>query len=183
MEPQSDHNIRPFMIYIVLLGWLGFVIATGGYHWMITPKMLQQTPGVWYIETRLFKSEWEPGLTLNISTFMTKCLYWHTERGVWSTDGCQARSEPCDFSYFITFCCHQSVSVVSGGREKHSGAGAVSVQPPHLVRQLLLCDAQRRGHIPYSRAVCHCVAELRGAGVAVCLLQPLRDHSAVGLLR
>lgn len=171
------------MIYIVLLGWLVFVTATGGYRWMITPEMLQQTPGVWYIKTRPFNPEWEPGLTLNISSFMTKCLYWHTERGVWSTDGCQARSDLCCCSYFMTFCCHQSVSVVSGGREKHSGAGAVSVQPPHPVRQLLLCDAQRRGHIPHSRAVCHRVAELRGAGTAVCLLRPLPDHSAVGLLR
>lgn len=58
---------------------------------MITPEMLQQTPGVWYIDTRLFNSEWKPGLTLNISSFMTKCMYWHTEREVWSTDGCQAR--------------------------------------------------------------------------------------------
>lgn len=64
--------------------------ATGGYRWMITPEMLQQTPGVWHITTGLFSSEWEPGLTLNISSFMTKCLYWHTKMEMWSTDGCQA---------------------------------------------------------------------------------------------
>ncbi|CAF94444.1 unnamed protein product, partial [Tetraodon nigroviridis] len=59
--------------------------------WIITPEMLQQTAGAWSIHTRLFNSEWKPGLTLNISSFMTKCVYWHTEREVWSTDGCQAQ--------------------------------------------------------------------------------------------
>lgn len=92
MEPQSDHNIHiVYDSHHVFSGLAGlFVIPTGGYRWMITPEMLQQTPGVWYIDTRLFNSEWEPGLTLNISSFMTKCLYWYTEREVWSTDGCQA---------------------------------------------------------------------------------------------
>nr|XP_046245454.1 polycystic kidney disease protein 1-like 2 [Scatophagus argus] len=62
---------------------------TGGYRWMITPEMLQQTPGVWHVDTRLFNSTWEPGLTLRISSFMSKCLYWDTENQTWSTDGCQ----------------------------------------------------------------------------------------------
>lgn len=88
---RSQHPHRLLITPCVLLGRLAFVIATGGYRWMITPEMLQQTPGVWYIDTRLFNSEWKPGLTLNISSFMTKCMYWHTEREVWSTDGCQAR--------------------------------------------------------------------------------------------
>lgn len=63
--------------------------ATGGYRWMITPEMLQQTPGVWYVDTRLFNSTWEPGLTLTFTSFMSKCLYWHTGRETWTTDGCQ----------------------------------------------------------------------------------------------
>ncbi|XP_042266749.1 polycystic kidney disease protein 1-like 2 [Thunnus maccoyii] len=62
---------------------------TGGYRWMITPEMLQQTPGVWYVDTRLFNSTWEPGLTLTTTSFMSKCLYWHKGRQTWSTDGCQ----------------------------------------------------------------------------------------------
>lgn len=70
----------------------------------------------------------------------------------------------------------------AGGREKHPGAGAVSVQPPHPVRELLLCDAQRRGHISHGSSVCHRVAELRGAGAAVHLFRALPDHPAVGLL-
>lgn len=183
MEPQSDHNIHTFYDFTpCLLCWLFIVIATESYHWLITPEMFRQTPGVWYITIGVNDSEWEPGLTLNISSFMTKCLYWHTEMEMWSADGCQACCDPRSCSYFVMFCCHQSVSVVSGGREKHAGAGTVSVQPPHPVRELFLCDAQWRGHIPHGRSVCHRVAELRGAGAAVFLFWPLPDHSAVGLL-
>ncbi|KAM7014913.1 polycystin-1-like protein 2 [Tautogolabrus adspersus] len=61
----------------------------GGYRWMITPEMLKQTPGVWYVDARLFNSTWEPGLTLRISSFMSKCLYWDIDNEKWSTDGCQ----------------------------------------------------------------------------------------------
>lgn len=56
---------------------------------MITPDMLQKTPGVWYVDTRLFNSTWEPGLTLKTTSFMSQCLYWHKKREMWSTDGCQ----------------------------------------------------------------------------------------------
>ncbi|XP_044062213.1 polycystic kidney disease protein 1-like 2 [Siniperca chuatsi] len=62
---------------------------TGGYRWMITPEMLQQTPGVWYVDTRLLNSTRTPGLTLRITSFMSKCLYWNTDKEAWSTDGCQ----------------------------------------------------------------------------------------------
>ncbi|KAI3377578.1 hypothetical protein L3Q82_008747, partial [Scortum barcoo] len=62
---------------------------TGGYRWMITPELLQQTPGVWYVDTRLYNSTWQPGLTLNITTFMTKCLYWDIKKETWSTYGCK----------------------------------------------------------------------------------------------
>ncbi|GLD47389.1 polycystic kidney disease protein 1-like 2 isoform X1 [Lates japonicus] len=60
---------------------------TGGYRWMITPEMLQQTPGDWYIDTRLNSSS-EFEVTLEITAFMSKCLYWHEGKKTWSTDGC-----------------------------------------------------------------------------------------------
>ncbi|XP_076592826.1 polycystin-1-like protein 3 [Chaetodon auriga] len=62
---------------------------TGGYRWMITPEMLQQTPGVWYVDIRLFNSTWEPDLVLSITSFMSKCMYWNIEKETWSTDGCR----------------------------------------------------------------------------------------------
>lgn len=54
---------------------------------MITPEMLQQTPGDWYIDTRLNSSS-EFEVTLDITAFMSKCLYWHEGKRMWSTDGC-----------------------------------------------------------------------------------------------
>ena len=56
---------------------------------MITPKMLQHTPGVWYVDTGLFDSTWKPGLTLRITSFMSKCLYWDIVNETWSTEGCR----------------------------------------------------------------------------------------------
>lgn len=143
--------------------------------------MLQQTPGTWYVDTRLFNSTWEPGLTLRFSSFMTKCLYWHTERETWTSDGCQA-------SFFVAFfplCSNIGTyrwNSVSGGGEKHCEASTVPVQPPHPVWELLLCDAKPCGHISHGRVVCHRVSQLRCAGLAVRFLRPLPDHSAVGLL-
>ncbi|XP_030269688.1 polycystic kidney disease protein 1-like 2 [Sparus aurata] len=60
-----------------------------GFRWMITPEMLRQTPGVWYVDTQLFNSTWEPGLKLNIASFTSKCLFWDIKKETWSTDGCQ----------------------------------------------------------------------------------------------
>lgn len=99
---------------------------------MITPDMLQQTAGLWYIEARPINSTWVPGLTLKISSFMTKCLYWDETNETWSTDGCQAGvSWDREVAAFLT--CSSSFStanvppLTSGGREEHAGARTVSV--------------------------------------------------------
>lgn len=65
------------------------IFATDGFRWMITPDLLQDTPGSWYIETSIFNSTWEPGLTLKITSFMAKCLFWDVNNRLWSTEGCQ----------------------------------------------------------------------------------------------
>ncbi|CAG5857105.1 unnamed protein product [Menidia menidia] len=62
--------------------------GTDGYRWMITPEMLQQGPGVWYIDTRLENSQTETDVTLEISSYSGKCLYWDTENERWSAKGC-----------------------------------------------------------------------------------------------
>ncbi|XP_034017782.1 polycystic kidney disease protein 1-like 3 [Thalassophryne amazonica] len=59
-----------------------------GYRWMITPEMLDQTAGTWYIDTRLSNSNEMSGIKLKITSFMTKCMYWNTDSERWSTDGC-----------------------------------------------------------------------------------------------
>ncbi|XP_041841661.1 polycystic kidney disease protein 1-like 2 isoform X2 [Melanotaenia boesemani] len=63
--------------------------STRGYRWMITPDMLQQTPGVWYVDARFLNSMQGRGVQMTISSFVSKCLYWHTENNTWSTDGCR----------------------------------------------------------------------------------------------
>lgn len=70
------------------------MFATEGYRWIITPEMLQQSPGTYYVDTRLkhqsdVNSTEGDDLTLRITSFMSKCLYWNTKKEKWTTDGCQ----------------------------------------------------------------------------------------------
>lgn len=129
-SPQADHKtetassaMRPNVCFFSL----------EGYRWMITPDMLQQTAGLWYIDARLFNSTWVPGLTLRISSFMSKCLYWDEKNETWSTDGCQAgfhsnRELQAFVMFYTTVVCYCNVPpLISGGREKHTRANAVSV--------------------------------------------------------
>ncbi|KAK5874078.1 hypothetical protein PBY51_019056 [Eleginops maclovinus] len=62
---------------------------TGGYRWMITPEMYNNSLGIWYIESELVNSSWEQGLELRINSFMAKCVYWDIKKETWSTDGCK----------------------------------------------------------------------------------------------
>ncbi|XP_058485936.1 polycystin-1-like protein 2 [Solea solea] len=61
----------------------------GAYRWLITPEMLQQTSGVWYIDARHVNSTWDSNMTLEINSFMSKCLFWHVGWETWTTDGCE----------------------------------------------------------------------------------------------
>lgn len=60
---------------------------------MITPELFRHTVGTWYLDTRLYNSTWEPGLTVKITSFTSKCLFWDTEEKTWSTDGCRVGLE------------------------------------------------------------------------------------------
>ncbi|XP_078800525.1 polycystin-1-like protein 2 isoform X2 [Oryzias latipes] len=61
---------------------------TGGYRWMITPEMFQQNLGIWYVDTRLNSTQ-ELGVTVTVTSHMSKCVYWDTHTGNWSTAGCR----------------------------------------------------------------------------------------------
>ncbi|CAN9507150.1 unnamed protein product [Ophioblennius macclurei] len=63
--------------------------GTEGYRWMITPEMLQYTPGIWHVDARLHGTKHDQDLTLTIMSFMTKCLYWDTSKEKWSIEGCK----------------------------------------------------------------------------------------------
>ncbi|KAK5617940.1 hypothetical protein CRENBAI_024468 [Crenichthys baileyi] len=62
---------------------------TEDYRWLITPEMLQNTPGVWYVDARLVNFTLETEVTLTISTYISKCLYWDTVKLEWSNEGCR----------------------------------------------------------------------------------------------
>ncbi|XP_064841165.1 polycystin-1-like protein 2 [Oncorhynchus masou masou] len=61
---------------------------TEGYRWLVTPEMLEKGTGTWYVNASLFNSTWSKGLTLQITTFTTKCMYWNTKQLTWSIAGC-----------------------------------------------------------------------------------------------
>ncbi|XP_017296730.1 polycystic kidney disease protein 1-like 2 [Kryptolebias marmoratus] len=61
---------------------------TGGYRWMITPEMFQQNSGVWFVDTRLLNFTSKTSVSLTVTIFMSKCLYWDTELEKWRTEGC-----------------------------------------------------------------------------------------------
>ncbi|CAL9701573.1 unnamed protein product [Knipowitschia caucasica] len=60
-----------------------------GYRWMITPSMLEGKSGTWFVDARLYNSTWFSGMTLNVISHMTKCMYWDVEDKMWNTAGCQ----------------------------------------------------------------------------------------------
>ena len=86
----SVFNWNWFLDYEVLR-YLMF--ATDGYRWMITPAMLQQSPGTYYVDIRpKYQSDvnsTDEGVTLRITSFMSKCLYWNITKEKWNDDGCQ----------------------------------------------------------------------------------------------
>lgn len=173
-------TIRRLKAWIRLAAVLHLLLpAAEGYRWMITPEMIQHRAGLWYVDTRLSNSSLQPDVTLKITSFMTKCLYWNVYTETWRTDGCMVSFHLCAaLGVRETWC----VAFSSGGKQKHLEAHTLSVQPPHSVRELLLCDAELRGHKPNRTTVCHRVSELRGAGAAVLVLRPLPGHSDVGVL-
>ncbi|XP_046897808.1 polycystic kidney disease protein 1-like 2 isoform X2 [Hypomesus transpacificus] len=61
---------------------------TGGYRWLVTPEMLEDRAGLWYIQTSLYNTTWSPGLQLRITTFSSKCMYWDPDLNSWSIYGC-----------------------------------------------------------------------------------------------
>ncbi|KAM8876289.1 polycystin-1-like protein 2 [Synchiropus picturatus] len=59
------------------------------YRWMITPEMLQNTAGIWYVDAALYNSTWREGLTVLVSSFMSQCYFWDVQNETWDTVGCR----------------------------------------------------------------------------------------------
>ncbi|XP_035986669.1 polycystic kidney disease protein 1-like 2 [Fundulus heteroclitus] len=63
--------------------------STDDYHWLITPEMLNDTLGSWYVETRIVNFTLETDVTLNITTYVSRCLYWDAGKQEWTDRGCR----------------------------------------------------------------------------------------------
>ncbi|CAL8362048.1 unnamed protein product [Gadus morhua 'NCC'] len=60
-----------------------------GYRWLLTPDMLEETGGVWFLKLVLFNASDDERLNVQFVSFITKCMFWDALREEWSTEGCQ----------------------------------------------------------------------------------------------
>ena len=67
---------------------------TDGYRWLLTPDMLEETGGVWFLKVVLFNASDDERLNVQFVSFITKCMFWDALREEWSTEGCQVRPLP-----------------------------------------------------------------------------------------
>ncbi|XP_052416643.1 polycystic kidney disease protein 1-like 2 [Carassius gibelio] len=59
------------------------------YRWLITPEMTKGIEGAWKVAVLPTSYSSQSGmLTFNVSVFVTKCLFWDTNLGAWSREGC-----------------------------------------------------------------------------------------------
>ncbi|XP_016101347.1 polycystic kidney disease protein 1-like 2 [Sinocyclocheilus grahami] len=58
------------------------------YRWLITPEMTKGIEGAWKVA--VLPTDYSPSelLTFKVSVFVTKCLFWDTNLGAWSREGC-----------------------------------------------------------------------------------------------
>ena len=64
---------------------------TVGYRWVVTPDMLEETVGVWFLKAVLFNTSDDERLNVQFVSFITKCMFWDMLREEWSIEGCQVR--------------------------------------------------------------------------------------------
>ncbi|XP_051565107.1 polycystic kidney disease protein 1-like 2 [Myxocyprinus asiaticus] len=59
-----------------------------GYRWLITPEMREEGYGMWKVAIAPVNYTASDTLAMNVSVFVTKCLFWDTDLGDWSREGC-----------------------------------------------------------------------------------------------
>ncbi|CAL8247016.1 unnamed protein product [Lota lota] len=60
-----------------------------GYRWLVTPDMLEETVGVWFLKAVLFNASDDERLNVQFLSFITKCMFWDLLQEEWSIEGCQ----------------------------------------------------------------------------------------------
>lgn len=146
--------------------------------------MTKQVDGIWKVVVFPNNYTSSETLTFKVSVFVTKCLFWDTDLGDWSREGCMVRlHNGCSFSnvhcLFITF----MISCLSKGWSQYNAEpNSVPVQPHDVLWELLFCDAQPSWSDPDSSFVCHSKWELYSGGFTQLLLCPLPCGCNVGLV-
>ncbi|KAL4613560.1 hypothetical protein GN956_G22471 [Arapaima gigas] len=59
-----------------------------GYRWLITPEMFWAGTGAWYVQASVINPPSGLNITMEISAFPTKCVFWNVTLESWSTMGC-----------------------------------------------------------------------------------------------
>lgn len=59
-----------------------------GYRWLINPEMRKELDGTWKVSVLPTSYTSSDVLTFKMSVFVTKCLFWDTDNGQWSREGC-----------------------------------------------------------------------------------------------
>ncbi|KPP59482.1 hypothetical protein Z043_122595, partial [Scleropages formosus] len=83
--------------------------STVGYRWLITPEMLWSGNGTWYVQASVIKPSSGLNITVEVSTFPSKCIFWNESQEAWSTAGCSVGLQSefnlthCLCNHFTTF--------------------------------------------------------------------------------
>ncbi|KAJ7986028.1 hypothetical protein DPEC_G00346570 [Dallia pectoralis] len=59
-----------------------------GYRWLLSPDITKHQTGIWYVNASIVNATLNNDLTVLITTFTTKCMYWDTQQLTWSIAGC-----------------------------------------------------------------------------------------------
>ncbi|KAJ3594292.1 hypothetical protein NHX12_006623 [Muraenolepis orangiensis] len=62
---------------------------TDGYRWLVTPDMLEEMAGEWFLRVLLYNVSEEEHVEVQFLSFITKCMFWDTVLEEWSIEGCQ----------------------------------------------------------------------------------------------
>lgn len=122
-------------------------------------------------------------LTFKMSVFVTKCLFWDTDNGQWSREGCMVRLHNACLLIYIQLSIMFMISCLSKGWSQYNAElNALFVQPHNVLWELLLRDAQPGGSVKDRSFVCHSKWELHSGGCAQLLFCALPDPCNVGLV-
>ncbi|XP_051501299.1 polycystic kidney disease protein 1-like 2 [Myxocyprinus asiaticus] len=83
LYPPQDRNSSNFSAIVTM---------KEGYRWLITPEMREGGYGMWKVAVEPVNYTASDTLVMKVSVFVTKCVFWDTDLGDWSREGCKVGS-------------------------------------------------------------------------------------------